>query len=431
MKEYVFISYKFEKKAIALKIKNLLEENGISCWMAPESIPGGASYASEITKAIDKCKEVVVILSKSAQESQYVTKEIDSAIKRKKIILPLMIEDFALNPTFDYYFTDVQFYDANVSWEAAVERMIREIRCRFHSINVSPSPDSICRDPIVIRSTLPHCFEEDYLLFGRYRVKKMLGIYQGGTIQHYHAIDEHMDREVLVEYSDRSIPKSVRSEPIGVSTAGTFIQHPFIASAIDEYSNEAYFIHVEPFYNVKSLNEIIIDSGSMPFRAVIKWAKAVCDALIYLHEEKGYIFGQLNSTNIRIQKNGFPILFDVSCATRINEVVSNNVGEDAMLPESAFPVIKGKTTVDVYALGATIYYALTGKRYVLMNNIIERKRRVLDYGQEAIPDDLVKIINKCMEMDVKKRYQSIREVLLDLENVRENHTKRFFLFRRK
>lgn len=48
MQEYVFISYKSEQKEIALKIKDILEENGISCWMAPESIPVGSNYAAEI-----------------------------------------------------------------------------------------------------------------------------------------------------------------------------------------------------------------------------------------------------------------------------------------------------------------------------------------------------------------------------------------------
>ena len=59
----VFISYKAEETAEALWVKTSLEQNGISCWMAPTSIPGGSSYAKEITHAIENCKVFVLILS--------------------------------------------------------------------------------------------------------------------------------------------------------------------------------------------------------------------------------------------------------------------------------------------------------------------------------------------------------------------------------
>ena len=51
----VFISYKAEEFEDAIWVKSVLENNGISCWMAPMSISGGASYATEIPKAIRAC----------------------------------------------------------------------------------------------------------------------------------------------------------------------------------------------------------------------------------------------------------------------------------------------------------------------------------------------------------------------------------------
>ena len=52
----VFISYKSDEYAQAIWVKDALETNGISCWMAPMSIPGGSSYAKEIPHAIDGCR---------------------------------------------------------------------------------------------------------------------------------------------------------------------------------------------------------------------------------------------------------------------------------------------------------------------------------------------------------------------------------------
>ena len=167
MNEYVFISYKSEQKSIALKIKTILEENGITCWMAPESIPGGSNYAAEITQAISQCKEFVVILSEQSQNSAYVLKEIDVAIKKNKNILPFQVEPIVLNDSIEYYFSNVQMYSAHLSWESALEKLIREIRYNFESINAQRTPDTILNDPVKIRSALPHVFEEGYLLFRR------------------------------------------------------------------------------------------------------------------------------------------------------------------------------------------------------------------------------------------------------------------------
>lgn len=140
--------------------------------MAPESIPGGATYASEINKAINGCNEFVIILSEMAQGSQHVLKELDIATKRNKTILPFMIEDFVFNGNVDYYLTNVQLYTAYQSWEDAVEKLVREIRWRFASIDVSQSPGSIEHDPVKIGASLPHFLEYGYVLFGRYEIKK-------------------------------------------------------------------------------------------------------------------------------------------------------------------------------------------------------------------------------------------------------------------
>lgn len=47
----VFISYSSKEKEIADLVRETLENNGISCWMAPESIPASSGYAAEITEA--------------------------------------------------------------------------------------------------------------------------------------------------------------------------------------------------------------------------------------------------------------------------------------------------------------------------------------------------------------------------------------------
>ena len=123
----VFISYKSEDFDEANWIKSTLEKNGISCWMAPGSIPGGSSYAKEIPLAIKHCKVFVLVVSEKCQTSMWVPKEIDQAINLGKVILPFMLENCPLQDDFNFYLSNVQRYAAFENKSNAIKRMIDEI----------------------------------------------------------------------------------------------------------------------------------------------------------------------------------------------------------------------------------------------------------------------------------------------------------------
>ena len=119
----VFISYKTEDEAQARWVRDTLETNGISCWMAPGSIPGGSSYAAEIPAAIRGCRAFVLVLSQQTQASRWVPRELDQAINCGKVVLPFMLEDCALRDDFNFYLTNVQRYNAYENKAAAMEKL--------------------------------------------------------------------------------------------------------------------------------------------------------------------------------------------------------------------------------------------------------------------------------------------------------------------
>lgn len=108
----VFISYSTKDMSQAETVRDVLEKNGIPCWMAPRDIPGGSNYAREIPQAIRSCQVFVLILSENAQSSNWVVKELDNAVNCGKIILPLMLEDCPLNDEFNFLLTGAQRYAA-------------------------------------------------------------------------------------------------------------------------------------------------------------------------------------------------------------------------------------------------------------------------------------------------------------------------------
>ena len=132
----IFISYKAEEFDEADSLRQILEAEGFSCWMAPMSIAGGASYASEIPPAIRNCKIYLLVLSELAQKSKWIPRELDQAINDEKIILPFVIEQCKLEDEFAFYLTNVQRYEAWKNREDALNKMLAEIRAIL-----KPEPD--------------------------------------------------------------------------------------------------------------------------------------------------------------------------------------------------------------------------------------------------------------------------------------------------
>lgn len=123
----IFISYKSEEYNTAKWVRDYFEKCGLSVWMAPEDIHGGGSYAEYIPDAIENCKAFVLILSEKAQNSKWVTRELDQAINENKEILPFMIEKVELNKAFRFYLANIQAYPAYSDIRGQLEIMTREI----------------------------------------------------------------------------------------------------------------------------------------------------------------------------------------------------------------------------------------------------------------------------------------------------------------
>ena len=136
MKE-VFISYSSQDSNSAETVRDVLESNGLSCWMAPRDIPGGSDYTKEIPVAIRDCTVFVLILSQNAQDSQWVLKELSSAVSAGKVILPFMLEDCALNDEVNFLLTGAQRYDAYRKKSNALETLIRRIQSILHPQDIA------------------------------------------------------------------------------------------------------------------------------------------------------------------------------------------------------------------------------------------------------------------------------------------------------
>jgi len=125
--DFVFISYSTKDQDIADQTKKVLETNGFSCWMAPQSIPAGSDYGEEIPKAINNCKVFLLLLSQSSQDSNWVPKEVGQAIGKGKTVVPFQIDNAAIKDSFDFYLTNSQRISAYNRISEAYQELVKRL----------------------------------------------------------------------------------------------------------------------------------------------------------------------------------------------------------------------------------------------------------------------------------------------------------------
>lgn len=130
-KGYVFISYSTKDGLFVEMLTDLLKSCQISYWKAPEMIPAGSNYAREIPQAIQKCEVFLLILSESSQNSIWVEKEVDTAIRYHKRVIPIKIDDNELNEMYYFYLNNVQFVDACVTKEMPWNKVREKLKVVF------------------------------------------------------------------------------------------------------------------------------------------------------------------------------------------------------------------------------------------------------------------------------------------------------------
>jgi TolB-like protein len=109
---HIFISYSSIDKEVADKVCSILEENGISCWMAPRNITPGMSFAEAIIDGIKSAKVFVLIYSSNSNNSTQVIREVDRAVNNGLPIINLRLQDVPLSKQLEYYVSSVHWLDA-------------------------------------------------------------------------------------------------------------------------------------------------------------------------------------------------------------------------------------------------------------------------------------------------------------------------------
>lgn len=99
----IFISHSSTDAAIAAEVCDLLERNGLKCFIAPRDIRSGREYAEELVNAIDHSGAMVLLMSKAANSSPHVLREVERAVSKNIPILVYKLEEIDLCKSLEYF----------------------------------------------------------------------------------------------------------------------------------------------------------------------------------------------------------------------------------------------------------------------------------------------------------------------------------------
>ncbi|MFH0734187.1 MAG: toll/interleukin-1 receptor domain-containing protein [bacterium] len=108
----VFISHSSKDKNFADEICLKLEQNSINCWIAPRNILAGSKFGLSIIEAINECKIILLVLTENSNESEFVSKEIDRALDKGKIIIPVRFSDIKPKGELECFVSNIHWFNA-------------------------------------------------------------------------------------------------------------------------------------------------------------------------------------------------------------------------------------------------------------------------------------------------------------------------------
>ncbi len=272
---------------------------------------------------------------------------------------------------------------------------------------------------------------------GDCEILKLIGV--GGLGIVYLAHDHSLDRQVaLKEY----MPSSLASRGKGSSVSVRFERHAdtFAAglrSFIDEAHLLTHFDHpslvkvhrfwetggtaymVMPFYEGPTLKQALREMGSPPSEAwLTELLRPLLDALQLLHHENCF-HRDITPENIILLKNGQPVLLDFGAARRVIGDMTQNL---TVMVKSGFAPIEQYSQdydppqgpwTDIYAIGALVYFAITGKAPPpstsrVTNDTVVPLAQVASGRYQA---SFLHAIDRALQVGPKHRPQSVEELL--------------------
>jgi len=251
-----------------------------------------------------------------------------------------------------------------------------------------------------------------------YRIEKILGL--GGFGMTYKATHLQLNYQVVLKTPNLSL----QNDPEYANFVRRFIRegqilakfcqnaHPGIVRISDLFEEKGLHCLVMDLIVGQSLFHAVQQRGRLPDTEAVAIIRQIGEALSDVHQA-GIVHRDAHPGNIMLRPNGQAVLIDFGLASELMPTIisSRHPHNPAFAPWEQHIEGSGKPTVDIYALAASLYYAVTGKAPTASLNRHFRNEALPPAKNFGVKDWVSQAIEKGMASEPQKRPQSMQDWL--------------------
>ena len=264
---------------------------------------------------------------------------------------------------------------------------------------------------------------------GKFEILAKIG--QGAMGVVYKARDPLIDRIVALKtlkadiFEDSVLLKRFYAE---ARSAGN-LRHPNIVTIYEMgHEGDVPFIAMQ-FLHGESLDKVIDRLPNLPLSQRVGYVVYTCRALDYAHRQNPpVIHRDIKPGNVVVGPDGSVMVVDFGIArcgeTSLSLSSGMLIGTLSYMSPQLFKGGTADAKSDIWATGVMFYELLAYRRPfrgespgALMSNVVLEEPRPITEAAPGTPEDVARILARMLAKNVEERYQSMEEVLMDLEPV--------------
>jgi serine/threonine protein kinase/tetratricopeptide (TPR) repeat protein len=256
----------------------------------------------------------------------------------------------------------------------------------------------------------------------RYMIERTLG--RGASATVYLAHDTRQDREIALKVLDNALASALGAQRFLQEIRITSrLQHPHILPIHDSGEWNGFLYYVCPFVAGESLRARLDREKQLSIEECVRLTCDVASALGYAHS-KGVIHRDVKPENILLS-DGHALVADFGIARTMDIHTGERLTSSGLIigtsqymsPEQASGEREIDFRSDIYSLGCVLYEMLAGIEPFVGPNVqaviaqrFTHAPRPVSTFRPAVPDYLVKVLNRALAISPADRFQSMKEL---------------------
>jgi serine/threonine protein kinase len=264
---------------------------------------------------------------------------------------------------------------------------------------------------------------------GKYEIQKKIGA--GGMGAVYLAVDSTLRRTCALKI----LPRDKASNPILVqrfkaeARSAANLRHDNIVAVYETGEIDGYLYIALEYVDGTDVNNLVQKRGTIPLKRSVEMVRQIASALAHASQQ-GIVHRDIKPGNLLVRRDGNVKLADMGLARSLDESMDTSITRagttvgtvDYMAPEQARDSKAADVRSDIYSLGCTWYFMLTGEPPFSDGSLTNKLRA---HAETPIPDPrsinpgvseaVCGVLRRMTEKKPARRYQTPQELLDDLE----------------